>query len=200
TPLVLVVNPRVPAKSVKELIALAKAKPGMLNFGSSGAGGSNHLAGELFNAMAGVKIVHIPYRGNAPALTDLVGGHIDIIFNGLTSAMPLVKSGKLRPLAVTSLQRASALPEIATLDELGLKGFQAGAWNGLTAPAGTPRDTVNKISRDVVKILGAQDFRERLRAEGSDAVGNTPQEFRAFLAAEITKWNKVIRFANVKLQ
>ena len=116
TPLVVVVNPGVPAKSIKELIALAKSKPGSLNFGSSGSGGSNHLAGELFNAMAGVKMVHIPYKGNAPALTDLVGGHVDLVFNGLTSAMPLIRGGKLRALAVTSIARTGSLPDMPTLD------------------------------------------------------------------------------------
>ena len=123
TPLVVVVHPGVPAHSVKALIALAKSRPGALNFGSSGNGGSNHLAGELFNTMAGVKMVHIPYKGNAPALTDLVGGHVDLLFNGLTSAMPLINSGKLRALAVTSIARAGSLPDMPTLDELGLKGF-----------------------------------------------------------------------------
>ena len=140
TPLVVVVNPSLPVRSVEQLIALAKARPGALNFGSAGSGGSNHLAGELFNVMAGVRMVHVPYKGNAPALTDLVGGHVDVVFNGLTSAMPLIKAGKLRPLAVTSLTRAGALPGISTLDELGLKGFQAVAWNGLSAPARTPRE------------------------------------------------------------
>jgi tripartite-type tricarboxylate transporter receptor subunit TctC len=198
TPLVLVVNPSVPARNVKEFIALAKANPGKLNFGSSGSGGSNHLAGELFNAMAGVKMVHIPYKGNAPALTDLVGGHVDVVFNGLTSALPLIKDGKLRAIAVTSLQRSGALPDVVTLDEAGLKGFQAVAWNGLTAPAKTPKEIVAKINADVVHILKAPDLLERLRAEGSDPVGSTPERYAAFLRDEIAKWRKVIAFANIK--
>ena len=198
TPLVLVVNPSVPAKNVKELIALARANPGKLNFGSSGSGGSNHLAGELFNSVAGVKMVHIPYKGNAPALTDLVGGHVDVIFNGLTSALPLIKGGKLRALAVTSLHRSAALPEAVTLDEAGLKGFQAVAWNGLTAPARTPRSVVAKINADVVRVLKSPDLLERLRAEGSDPVGNSPEQYSAFLHEEISKWRKVIQFANIK--
>ena len=198
TPLVVVVHPGVPAKSLKELITLAKRKSGALNYGSSGSGGSNHLAGELFNAMAGVKMVHIPYKGNAPALTDLVGGHVDVVFNGLTSAMPLIKSGKLRPLAVTSIQRAGALPDMPTLDELGLKGFQAVAWNGLTAPARTPKDIVARINADVLKIVRSPELVERLKAEGSDPVGNSPAEYAAFLRDEIAKWNKVIKFANIK--
>ena len=198
TPLVLVVHPGVPAKSVQELIALAKARPGALNFGSSGSGGSNHLAGELFNAMTGVKMVHIPYKGNAPALTDLLGGHVDLVYNGLTSALPFIKSGKLRALAVTGLGRAGALPDVPSLNESGLKGFQAVAWNGLTAPARTPKDVIGKINTDVVKIMKSPELIERLKAEGSDPVGNTPDQYAAFLRDEITKWRKVIKFANVK--
>jgi tripartite-type tricarboxylate transporter receptor subunit TctC len=198
TPLVLVVNPGVPAKSVKELIALAKARPGELNFGSAGSGGSNHLAGELFNVMAGVKIVHVPYKGNAPALNDLVGGHVDIVFNGLTSAVPLIKAGRLRPLAVTSLTRADALPDVPTLDELGLKGFQATAWNGLSAPAGTPKSVIARINADVVKVLHSPELVERLKAEGSDPVGNSPEQFTAFLREETAKWSKVIKFAGIE--
>ena len=198
TPLVAVVNLSVPAKSIQELIALAKAKPGVLNFGSAGAGGSNHLAGELFNVMAGVRIVHIPYKGNAPALTDLVGGHVDLLFNGLTSALPLIKAGKLRPLAVTSLTRSGALPDIPTLDEVGLKGFQAAAWNGLSAPARTPKDVIRRINADVLKVIRSPDFVEHLKAEGSDPVGDSPEQFAAFLREETAKWNKVIKFANIK--
>ena len=200
TPLVLVVNPGVPARSVKDLIALAKARPGQLNFGSSGTGGSNHLAGELFNAMAGVKMVHIPYKGNAPALIDLAGGHVDLIFNGLTSALPLIKSGKLRALAVTSMQRSAALPDAPTLDEVALKGFIAVAWNGLGAPANTPRDVIAKINTDVVRIVSSPELKERLKAEGSDPVGSTTGQYAAFLRDEIAKWAKVIKFARVKAE
>jgi len=200
TPLVLVVNPGVPAKSVKELIALAKARPGQLNFGSSGTGGSNHLAGELFNAMAGVKVVHIPYKGNAPALIDLAGGHVDLIFNGLTSALPLIKSGKLRALAMTSLQRSAALPDVPTLDEAALKGFVAVAWNGLGAPANTPPEVIAKINTAVVGIVSSPELKERLKAEGSDPVGSTTAQYAAFLRDEIAKWAKVIKFARVKAE
>ena len=198
TPLVMVVNPGVPAKNVKELIALAKAKPGKLNFGSSGTGGSNHLAGELFDAMAGVKMVHIPYKGNAGALTDIVGGHLDVVYNGITSAVALIRGNKLRALAVTSLQRSAALPDVPTLDESGLKGFEAVAWNGLTAPAKTPRDVIMKINADVIKIVNSPELKERLKADGSDPVGNSPEQYAAFLRNEIAKWAKVIKFANVK--
>lgn len=200
TPLVLVVNPGVPAKSVKELIALAKSKPGKLNYGSSTIGGSNHLAGELFNAMAGVRMVHIPYKGNAPALIDLVGGHIDLIFNGVTSALPLIKGGKLRALAVTSLQRSSALPDLPTLDEAAIKGFEAVAWNGLGAPAKTPREIIARINSDVIRIVHSPELKERLTAEGSDPVGNTPDQYAAFLRSEVEKWAKVIKLAGVKAE
>ncbi len=198
TPLVVVVNPNLPAKSIQELIALAKAKPGALNFGSAGSGGANHLAGELFSVMAGVKMVHVPYKGNAPALTDLVGGHVDVAFNGVTSALPLIKAGKLRPLAVTSLTRSGALPDIPTLDELGLKGFQAIAWNGLSAPARTPKELIARINTDVLKVIRSPEFVERLKGEGADPVGNSPEQFTAFLREETAKWSKVIKFANIK--
>ena len=198
TPLVMVVHPGVPAKNVKEIIALAKAKPGKLNFGSSGTGGSNHLAGELFDAMAGVKMVHIPYKGNAGALTDIAGGHLDVVYNGITSAIALVRGNKLRALAVTSLQRSAALPDVPTLDESGLKGFEAVAWNGLNAPAKTPRDIVMTINADVIRIVNSPELKERLKADGSDPVGSTPEQFATFLRNEIAKWAKVIKFANVK--
>jgi tripartite-type tricarboxylate transporter receptor subunit TctC len=197
TPLVVVVHPGVPAKSIKELIALAKAKPGALNYGSSGSGGSNHLAGELFNAMANVKMVHVPYKGNAPALTDLIGGHVDVVFNGLTSALPFIKSGKLRALGMTSLNRSSTLPSVPTLDEAGLKGFQAVAWNGLTAPARTPKNVIDKINADVLKVVRSPELVEKLKAEGSDAVGSSVDQYAKFLRDEIAKWNKVIKFANI---
>jgi tripartite-type tricarboxylate transporter receptor subunit TctC len=197
TPLVVVVHPGVPARSIKELIALAKSKPGALNYGSSGSGGSNHLAGELFNSMAGVKMVHIPYKGNAPALTDLVGGHVDVVFNGLTSALPFIKSGKLRALGVTSLNRSATLPQVPTLDEAGLKGFQAVAWNGLTAPARTSKEIVTKVNTDVLKVVRSPELVDKLKAEGSDPVGNSPEQYAKFLREEIVKWNKVIRAANI---
>jgi tripartite-type tricarboxylate transporter receptor subunit TctC len=198
TPLVVVIHPGVPAKNIKEFIAVAKAKPGSLNFGSSGSGGSNHLAGELFNAMAGVKMVHIPYKGNAPALVDLVGGHVDALFNGLTSAIPLIRGGKLRAIGMTSLTRAGAMPDVPTLDEQGLKGFLAVAWNGLTAPARTPKDVINKINVDVLKVVKTPEMIERLKADGSDPSGYTVEQYQKFLRDETTKWAKVIAAAGVK--
>jgi tripartite-type tricarboxylate transporter receptor subunit TctC len=198
TPLVVVVNPSVPARTVKELLALARANPGKLNFGSSGTGGSNHLAGELFGAMGNVKMVHIPYKGNAPALTDLVGGHVDVLFNGLTSAIALIKAAKIRAIAITSTRRSDALPDLPTVDEAGLKGYEAGAWNGLAGPARTPREVVQRVQADVGRTLGAPELRERLRAEGSDPVGSSPEDFAKFIRTETEKWGKVVKFAKVK--
>ncbi len=193
TPLVLVVSPNSPAKTVKDLIALAKAKPGQLNYGSSGMGGSNHLSGELFAAMAGIQASHVPYKGNAPALTDLMGGRVDFIFNGATAVMPLVKAGKLRALGVTSRERAGAAPDLPTMDESGLKGYSAVAFNGIVAPARTPRDIIARINADAVKGIQSADTRERLKADGSDPVGSTPEQFAAFLKEEMGKWAKIIK-------
>jgi len=148
--------------------------------------------------MAGVKMVHIPYKGNAPALSDLVGGHVDLIFNGLTSAYPLIKSGRIRPLAVTSIRRSAVLPEMPTLDESGLKGFEAVAWNGLAGPAKVPAEVVDRLSGAVRKVLGNPEVRERLKSEGSDPVGSTPAEFARFIRDEIAKWAKVIKLSGAK--
>ena len=198
TPLVFVVNPTVPARSVRELIALAKAKPGVLNFGTSGIGSSNHLAGELFNVMAGVRIAHIPYKGSAPALIDLVGGHVDLVVSTLTSAVPLIKADKLRPLAVTSLRRSGEWSTIPTLDESGLKGFQAVAWNGLTAPARVPKDIVSRINADVARVLTLPDVIEKFKNEGAEPASMSAAEFGAFLREELAKWGKVVQFAKIE--
>lgn len=198
TPLVVIVHPGVPAKNIKELVALAKAKPGVLNFGSSGSGGSNHLAGELFNAMANVKISHVPYKGNGPAMIDLLGGHIDMAYNGLTSALQHIKTGKLRALGVTSLKRSAALPDMPTLDEQGLKGFQAVAWNGLTGPAGMPKAAVDRAASDVARLMKSPELAEFLKREGSDPVGSSTAEYTAFLTGEIAKWKKIIERAGIK--
>jgi len=197
-PLVFIVNPGVPAKSVKDLIALAKSKPGALNFGSSGTGSSNHLAGELYNAMAGVKMVHIPYKGSAPSLADLVGGHVDVVVSTLTSAVPLLKGGRVRPIAVTSLERAAEWPQIPTMHESGLKGFEAEGWNGLSAPARTSRDIVEKINVDVAKALLSPDVTEKFKREGATPKRLSPAEFGAFIRSESAKWGKVVKFANVE--
>ncbi len=197
-PLVFVVNPRVPAKSVQELVALAKARPGVLNFASSGTGSSNHLAGELFNAMAGVKITHIPYKGSPPALIDLVGGHVDLAVTTVPSALTLINGGKVRALAVTSIKRSSILPDVPTLNESGLKGFQADGWNGLSAPARTPKEIVGKINADIARVLRMPDVLDKFRSEGAEPAMMAPAQFAAFIRAEIAKWGKVIRIAGVK--
>lgn len=198
TPLVIVVNPSVPARSVKELIALARAHPGKLNFGSAGSGGSNHLAGELFKTMANVKMVHIPYKGNAPALTDLVGGHVDLIFNGVLSALPLIESGKLRALAITSRERSPVLPDLPTVSESGLKGFEAVAWVGLSAPARTPREVIMRVNADSVRIIRSAEFSGRLARGGSIPAGNSPEQYTTFIRDEIAKWGKVVKFTGAK--
>ena len=198
TPLVIVVHPGVPARTLQELVRLARARPGRLNFGSSGTGGSNHLAGELFNTLAGVKLVHVPYKGNAPALADLIGGHIDVVFNGLTSAIPQIRSGTLRALAVTSATRASALPTLPTAIEAGVPGFEATAWNGLVGPAALPREMVNRLAQEIARIVTSAEMRERFRSDGGDPVGSTPEQFARFLRDETDKWAKVIRLSGAK--
>ena len=198
SPLVLVVHPEVPAKTVKELIALAKAQQGKMNYGSSTVGGSGHLSAELLNMMGDVKTQHIPYKGNAPALTDLMAGRVTFVFNGTTSVLALIQSGKLRALGVTSLTRVSALPDIPTMDEAGLKGFSATAWNGLTAPAKTPLSIITKINVDANKAIVSAEMLQRLKNDGSEAGGGTPQQFDTFIKEEMAKWAKVIKLGNIQ--
>ena len=199
-PLMLVVHPSIPVKSVQEFIAYAKANPGKLNFGSGGPGTTPHLAGEMIKTMAGVQMTHIPYKGGAPALTDLVGGQIQFMLENIPGTLPFAKSGKLRALAVTDLKRSPLLPELPTLDESGLKGFQIVGWNGLFVPAGTPQAIVNKLQGEVAKALMLADVKERLSVMGADGVGDTPQHFAAFIKAEIPKWAKVVKDAGLKIE
>jgi tripartite-type tricarboxylate transporter receptor subunit TctC len=198
TPLAMTVYPGLPAKSVKELIALAKAKLGQMNFGSSSLGGINHLAGELFNMMAGVKMVHVPYKGNAPALTDLMGGRLDFVFNGTTSVLSQLQSGKLRALAVSTPKRASSLADVPTLDESGLKGFDAAGWNAWVVPAKTSPAIVAKLNADGNKALMMPDMQKRLIADGSETAGGSPDVLAAYLREEASKWAKVIKAGNIK--
>ena len=198
TPMGLVVHPGVPAKNLGELIALAKKRPGQMNFGSSGNGGVPHLSGELLNTMAGLKILHVPYKGNAPALADLVGGHVDMAFNGLTSVIPLIRSKRVRVLGVTSLARTAALPEVPTFDEQGLKGFQAVAWNGLSAPARTPKEAIARIQDTTSRIVRSPELAEQLKRDGSDPVGSTTAEFQNHLRDEVVKWKRVLDRAGIK--
>jgi tripartite-type tricarboxylate transporter receptor subunit TctC len=197
TPNMLVVNPTVAANSVAELVALAKAKPGTLNFPSAGRGTSSHLAGELFNAMAKVDMVHVPYKGGGPAFTDLLGGQVQVFFATMPAAMPFVKSGKLRPLAVTSEQRSATLPDLPTIAESGLPGYSAITWYGLLAPKGTPREIVQRLNREINEILRLPAVREQLLAQGFEPVGNSPAEFTAFISSEIIKWGRVVKASGI---
>jgi tripartite-type tricarboxylate transporter receptor subunit TctC len=195
---VLSVHPSLPAKNLRELMALARARPGQLKFGSSGIGSSNQMAGELFKQMANIDIVHVPYKGNAPAMTDAVGGHIEMVIAGITSMVPLIKSGKLRAIGIGSLKRFPAVPEIPTFNESGLPGYEALTWFGLMAPAGTPADVVAKVNGDVARILAAPDMRERLAADGQEPGGGSPEQFGQFIRSEIAKYAKVIRSGGLK--
>ena len=192
-PNVLEVNPSVPVKTVRELIALAKSKPGQLTYASSGSGTSIHLSAELFKTMAGVDMLHIPYKGSGPAVTDLIAGQVNLMFDNLPSSISQIKAGKLRAIAVTTLKRSPALPDVPTIAESGLPGYDASSWFGMHAPAGTPRDIINKIHGVVTKSLHTPEMAERLASQGAQAVGNTPEEFTEFLREEIAKWAKVVK-------
>jgi tripartite-type tricarboxylate transporter receptor subunit TctC len=198
-PLVIVANPALPAKNVKELIALAKSKPGGLNYASSGNGQSTHLSAELFSSMAGIKMNHVPYKGSAPALTDVIGGQADLMFDTMLSAMPQVKTGKLRALAVTSAARSPAAPELPTVAESGLPGYEAIAWNGLLAPAGTPMDVVAKLIAEVKKALVVPEVMERFAAQGFGAAWSPPEQYAAFIQSELAKWAKVVKASGATL-
>ena len=198
-PNVLVVNSTVDSRSVKELIALAKSKPGQLAFASSGNGTSIHLAGELFKSMTGTAMLHIPYKGSAPAIAELLGGQTNMMFDNLPSAMPHIKSGRLRALAVTSVRRSPALPDIPTIAETGISGYEASSWFGVLAPAGTPKDVVAKIQGDIAKALNAPEIKERLSGQGAEPVGNTPEQFAEHIKAESAKWAKVVKDSGAKV-
>ena len=186
--------------TVADFVKYAKANPGKLNMASSGNGTSIHLAGELFKSMSGTYLVHFPYRGSGPALLDLVGGTMDVMFDNLPSALPQIKGGKLKALAVTSAQRSAVLPDVPTIEEAGkLKGFDASSWFGLLAPAGTPPDIVNRIQQEVAKSLSSPAVKEKLLAQGAIPGGNTPQEFSKMIAAEIKKWAQVVKASGAKV-
>ena len=197
---VLAVHPSVPAKNLKELIALAKARPGQLNFGSSGIGSSNQMGGELLKIMAKINIVHVPYKGNAPALTDAIGGHVELLFVGVPALVPHLQSGRLRSIAIGSLKRFPAIPEVPTFDESGLPGFQSTNWFGLMAPIKTPREIVTRLNSEVGKIQAGTDVRERFVNEGIEPIGGTPEQFGAFIRDEINRYAKVVQAANLKAE
>jgi tripartite-type tricarboxylate transporter receptor subunit TctC len=198
SPLVLVVHPSVAAQSVKDVIAMAKAKPGAINFGSGGLGTTPHMTGELFQAVAGIKMAHVAYRGEAPAINDLLGGQIPLMFANLSAVIGNVRAGQLRALAVTSVQRAAAAPEIPTVAEAGLPGFAAATWFALVAPAGTPRDVLTRLNGEVKRALGQSDVKQRFADLGMSAEDSTPDGLDGYIKSEIAKWTKVIKDADIK--
>jgi tripartite-type tricarboxylate transporter receptor subunit TctC len=197
---VLTMHPSVPAKNLKELIAVARAQPGKLNFASSGIGSSNQMAGELLKVMAKINIVHVPYKGNAPALTDTLAGHVEMMFSGVPAVVPHIQSGRLRAIGIGSLKRFPALPQVATFDESGLKGYEATTWFGLMAPVKTPREIVSRWNVEVGKILASSDIKERFINDGLEPMGGSAEEFGKFIRSEIDKYAKVIKAAGVQQQ
>ncbi len=200
SPNVLVIHPSVPVKNVKELVALAKARPGALNFSSAGSGTTQHLSGELFNLRAGTKIIHIPYKGSAPSLTGLIGGEVEMTFANIPAISAHVKSGRLRPLANTGPKRSDQLPNVPTMAEAGVKGVDVVVWYGLLAPAATPPAVVNTLAGAINKATKDADTRQRLIDQGADPIGNTPEEFAKLLKLEVTRWAEVVRISGAKVE
>lgn len=200
TQLVLVLHPSVPANNLQEFIALAKSKPGQLNFASVGTGSSTHLAGELFNNVAGVKMQQVPYKGTAPALTDLIGGQVQLNFDTPITSIPHIKSGKLKAIAITGKTRLAALPQVPTFAEAGLPNYDFQLWMGVLAPAGTPKEIVNKLNTEIAKILTMPDMKEKLVSQGLEPFVSTPDQFAALIKSDITKFGQVIKTANIKLE
>ncbi len=198
TPLLVVVHPSLPVKSIAQLVALAKARPGQLAYASGGIGGSAHLATELFRSLTQVDMVHVPYKGSGAAIADLIGGQVPLCICTLPSVFPHVKSGRLRALAVTTTRRSAAAPDIPTVAEAGVAGFEVTQWYGLLAPAGTPAAIIERLNADVGKALKHPDTRSRLQAEGAEPVGGSPQEFGAFFKAEIAKWTQILQKAGIR--
>ena len=196
-PNIVVVHPSVPANSVQELVAFAKSRPGKLNFGSAGTGGSVHLAGELFKAMAGIDITHVPYKGTSAAMPDLVSGRIEMMFPSAITAKPFSDNGRLKLLAVTSARRSPDVPQLPTIAESGIAGFEVGIWYGLLAPAGTPPEIVRKLNADIRDIVGTEDFRAMMAKQGVTVAPGTPEQFSAFYEAEIRKWARVVADAKI---
>jgi tripartite-type tricarboxylate transporter receptor subunit TctC len=199
-PLILIVHPSIPARSVKELVAIAKAKPGQLSYASSGVGSATHMTTELFRMMAGVDIVHIPYKGSGQAMADLIGGQVAIAFDQITSSLPQVEAGKLRALAVTSARRFPSVPNLPSVAEAGIAGYESVSWNGIAAPAGTPREIVGRIQAEVARTVQLPDIKERFFKDGIEPVASTPEQFAAHIRAERAKWEKVVDAAGIKPQ
>jgi len=199
TPNVLVVNPSLPVNSVKDLIAYAKANPGKLSFGSGSNGSAGHLAGELFKVDTGTDMVHIPFKGGAPALQALLAGDTQLMFDNLANSMQQVKAGKLKTLAVTTEKRSALVPDLPTMAESGVPGFDISTWFGIMAPAGTPPDVIAKWNTDLVKVLNSPDMRERMTAQGAEAAPDTPAEFSAFIARELAKYARIVKASGAKV-
>ena len=199
-PSLLMVHPSIPAKNVRELVALAKARPGALTYASTGQGTSPHMMMEMFKWMAGVNMVHVPYKGAAPAMIDQISGQIDVAFSTALAALPFVQQGKVRAIAVSTKERFPPLPDLPTVDQSGLKGFDGSSWNGVVMPAGTPREIVAKVSGELVKMLKAPEMKEKILQQGGLASGNTPEEFTAYVKAEIDKWARVAKAARVQVE
>jgi tripartite-type tricarboxylate transporter receptor subunit TctC len=195
---VLVVNPSVPAKSVKDLIALARARPDQLNFASSGIGGTLHLSGELFKSLAHVNMNHVPYKGGAPALNDVISGQLELMFSPMAIAIPQVKSGRLRALAVTSAKRWPSLPDLPSVAEAGVAGYESTGWYGIVAPARTPPETITRLNQEIVKLLALPDVRKRLDGLDMQPIGSSPEQMASHIEAELVKWAKVVRDAKLK--
>jgi tripartite-type tricarboxylate transporter receptor subunit TctC len=196
---ILVVNPQVPVKTVPELLALARAKPGALTFASSGAGSSTHLSAELFKSMAGVDILHVPYKGSSQALVDVIAGQVTMLFDNAPSSIPFIEQGKLRAIAVTSTKRLPNLPNVPTIDEAGVKGYESLSWSGVMAPAGTPRRVIDRLNAAIDKILRDPEVRQRFAALGVEPVGGPPEAFARHIRAESEKWSRVVKTANITL-
>lgn len=199
-PNVLVVHPSLPARNVRELIAIAKARPGQIAYASSGVGGSPHLAAELFRMVAGIDIIHVPYKGTGQSLSDLLAGQVQMSFGSVLALLPQLKAGKIRPLAVTSRARAPSLPDVPTMAESGWPGVEITAWNGVVVPAGTPSAITGRLNEEIVSILAMPDVRERLLADGAEAKGSTREEFGDYLRNEIAKWTRVVKQAGIRAE
>ncbi len=199
-PLMLQVHPTLPVKTLKDYLALARARPGDINFGTSGPGGSGHLAGELLRQMTRINIVHVPYRGAPPAINDLIAGQVQSMFGSPLAVVGHIRSGRIRAIAITGAKRSTAVPDVPTFAEAGLPGYDASTWNGIMVPAGTPRAIVERLNRDIVKILRAPETQQRFSVDGSVAVGSTPEEYAAFIEAEHAKWSRVVREADIRVE
>jgi tripartite-type tricarboxylate transporter receptor subunit TctC len=199
-PVVIAVHPSIPARNMKELVELAKKRPGQLNFGSPGVGTSPHLTGELFKLITKTDIVHIPYKGNAEAITDLIGGQLSMVFTGVPPVVPLAKAGKVRLLATTGKQRMPNLPDVPTMRESGIEGADVLIWYGVVAPAATPKEVIARLNREIVKIMSLPDMREKFSQQGVDPASSTPDEFAQLIRDEVARWAKVIRTAGIKLE